>query len=144
MSDTDLIKLYSQRILALAADIPHLGRLEEPRHSATKRAPLCGSVVTVDLRLQDGRITDFAQDVRACALGQASAAIFGAAVIGCTPAQVADLRDQLAGFLKEDGPAPLPPFADYEVLRPAREYGNRHASILLAADATLLALDAAR
>jgi len=143
MSDTDLIKLYSQRILALAADIPHLGRLDDPKATATRRAPLCGSVVTVDLRLQDGRIADFAQEVRACALGQASAAVFGAAVIGCTPQQVAALRDQLAAFLKQGGPTPLPPFAGYEVLLPARDYANRHASILLAPDATLMALEAA-
>lgn len=141
MSDGDLIKLYSQRILALAADVPHLGRLPAPTHSATKRAPLCGSVVTVDLVLDGGgRIADYAQEVRACALGQASAAIFGAAVVGCTPDQVARLRDELAAMLKEAGPPPQPPFDGYEALRPARDYANRHASILLAPDATLAAL----
>ena len=78
MSDSDLVKLYSGRILALAADIPHLGRLPEPMGSARKRSPLCGSTVTVDLRVENGRISAFAQDVKACALGQAAAAVVGA------------------------------------------------------------------
>ena len=81
MSETDLIKLYSQRILALAADIPHPGRLENPTASARKRSPLCGSVVTVDVVTRDGKIVEYAQDVKACALGQASAALSGAAMI---------------------------------------------------------------
>ena len=89
MSDAELMKLYSTRILALAADIPHLGRLESPQASSRKRSPLCGSSVTVHLSLQDGRVTAFAQDVKACALGQAAAALLGAVVIGC---RAADLR----------------------------------------------------
>ena len=81
MSDTDLVKLYSGQILALAADIPHLGHLPQPQGSSRKRSPLCGSTVTVEVMVKDGRVTSFAQDVKACALGQASAAILGQSVI---------------------------------------------------------------
>lgn len=134
-SDSDLVKLYSGRILALAADIPHLGRLPAPTGSARKRSPLCGSMVTVDLVLKDGQITDFAQDVKACALGQASAAILGSVILGCSLAELRVARDTLHAMLKDNGPVPAAPFQDYEVLIPAREYKNRHASILLALDA---------
>ena len=139
----DLMKLYSRRILALAAGIPHTGRLAEPDGMATKRSPLCGSTVTVDLRLEDGRVADFAQDVKACALGQASAAVLGAGVIGLGRDEIARGRDELAALIKEDGPAPSAPFDSLESLRPARDYKNRHASILLAWDATIAAMDAA-
>jgi NifU-like protein involved in Fe-S cluster formation len=139
----DLIKLYSQRILALAADIPHVGRLPAPQVSARKRSPLCGSTVTVDLTLEGGRIADFAQDVKACALGQAAAAVLGAQAIGRTRDEIAAARDQLAAMLKSGGPVPDAPFDGFEVLLPARDYKNRHASILLALDATLAAFDVA-
>lgn len=138
--ETDLIKLYSGRILALAADIPHLDRLENPDASVKKRSPLCGSTVTVDVKLNDGRISEFGQDVKACALGQASAAVVGAAILGATRAQVEAARDQLSDMLKKDGPAPDAPFDGLEVLMPARDYKNRHASILLALDATAEAM----
>lgn len=135
MSDSDLIRLYSERILALAADIPHLGRLPEPQGTARKRSPLCGSVVTVDVVLQDGRVAAFAQDVKACALGQAAAAILGAVAPGRSRAEVEAARVALRGMLKEGAPPPAAPFDGFEVLVPAREYKNRHASILLAIDA---------
>jgi NifU-like protein involved in Fe-S cluster formation len=135
MSDTDLVKLYSGRILALAADIPHLGRLPAPQGSARRRSPLCGSVVTVDLSLQDGRVAEFAQDVKACALGQASAAILGEVVLGRTPTELVAARDALSAMLKENGPIPPAPFQGFEVLLPARDFKNRHASILLALEA---------
>ncbi|OYX45619.1 MAG: iron-sulfur cluster assembly scaffold protein [Rhodobacterales bacterium 32-67-9] len=140
MSDTDLIKLYSQRILALAADIPHMRRLEHPTATVRKRSPLCGSTVTVDVKVEGGRITDFGQDVKACALGQASAALSGAQMIGRTRAEVERARDELRAMLKEGGPVPSAPFTGYEVLEPARDYKNRHASILLALEATAEAL----
>jgi NifU-like protein involved in Fe-S cluster formation len=79
MSDSDLIKLYSGRILELAADIPHLGRLSSPQASVKRRSPLCGSTVTVDLTMENGRVSGFAQDVKACALGQAAASVVGGA-----------------------------------------------------------------
>lgn len=140
MAETDLIKLYSERILALAADIPHLGRLAAADGSATVRSPLCGSTVTMDLTVAEGRITGLAQDVRACALGQASAAIAGAALVGRSAAEVDKARTQLRAMLTADGPAPSAPFDGYEVLRPARDYRNRHASIMLALDAAAEAL----
>lgn len=140
-ADTDLIKLYSGRILALAADIPHEERLDTPDASVKKRSPLCGSTVTVDIKVNDGKITAFGQDVKACALGQAAAAVIGANVIGCTHDQILRARDQLKSLLKEDGPTPDAPFADLEVLRPARDYKNRHASIMLVIEATLDAMD---
>lgn len=139
----DLIKLYSQRILALAADIPHAERLAQPQVSAKKRSPLCGSTVTVDLVLADGRIAEFGQEVRACALGQAAASVVGAQAIGRSRDEIARARDQLSAMLKAEGPAPEAPFDGLEVLLPAREYKNRHASILLALDATLAAFDEA-
>lgn len=136
MSESDLIKLYSQRILALAADIPHAARLTAPTASATRRSPLCGSTVTVDLVVQDGKIADFGQDVKACALGQASAAIAGAQLIGRSAAEITRARDELAAMLRDGGPVPAAPFDGYEALTPAREYKNRHASILLVLEAT--------
>lgn len=143
MSDSDLIKLYSGRILELAADIPHLGRLPAPQGTARKRSPLCGSTVTVDLVLKEGRVADFAQDVKACALGQAAAAVVGGAVIGRTRAEVEAARDALRAMLKDGGPVPPAPFDGFEVLQPAREYRNRHASILLSIEATAEAIAAA-
>lgn len=138
--DTDLIKLYSQRILALAADIPHAGRLKDPQVSLRKRAPLCGSTVTVDLDIAEGRITRFGQDVKACALGQAAAALMGADILGRTKAEVETARDALRAMLRDGGPVPAAPFHGYEVLEPAREYRNRHASILLSLEATAEAM----
>ncbi|TDL83567.1 iron-sulfur cluster assembly scaffold protein [Palleronia sediminis] len=136
MAETDLIKLYSGRILELAADMPHVGRLDAPQASVRKRSPLCGSTVTVDVTVSDGRVTDFAQDVKACALGQAAASVVGRVVIGRSRAEIETARDELRAMLKDDGPAPQAPFDGLEVLSPARDYKNRHASILLTLDAT--------
>ena len=135
MSDTDLVKLYSGQILALAADIPHLGRLAEPQGTARKRSPLCGSTITADVVMRDGRVAEFAQDVKACALGQASASVLGGAVIGRNLDELEAARDAVARMLKEGGAVPPAPFDGYEVLIPARDYKNRHASILLALEA---------
>jgi NifU-like protein involved in Fe-S cluster formation len=139
MSDADLMKLYSGRILALAADIPHLGRLPDPHGSAKRRSPLCGSTVTVDVIMEGGRVAGFAQDVKACALGQAAAAVVGAAIPGRTRAEVERARDQLAAMLA-GGPVPDAPFDGLEVLTPAREFKNRHASIQLALQAAAEAI----
>ena len=144
MADSDLISLYSTRILALAADIPALGRLDAPMASVKKRSPLCGSTVTVDLDVTDGVITRFAQDVKACALGQASAAVVGAVAKGATLDQIETARDQLLAMLKNGGEPPAAPFDGLEVLHPARDYKNRHASIMLALEATLEAGRAAQ
>ncbi|QBF31702.1 iron-sulfur cluster assembly scaffold protein [Thalassococcus sp. S3] len=142
--DTDLIKLYSSRILALAADIPHLGRLEAPDASVKRRSPLCGSTVTVDVTIQDGRVAEFGQDVKACALGQAAASVVGAAIVGTTQEQIETARDQLKAMLKTGGDAPDAPFDGLEVLLPARDYKNRHASILLSLEAAAEAMDQAK
>ncbi|HGG04957.1 MAG TPA: iron-sulfur cluster assembly scaffold protein, partial [Aliiroseovarius sp.] len=144
MSDNnDLIKLYSKQILALAADIPLTGRLDHPSGTCKKRAPLCGSTVQVDVVVEGGKIAEFAQNVRACALGQASASILGRNVIGMGRDDIQTARDTLENMLKNDGPTPGAPFDGLEVLRPAREFKNRHASILLAWEATLNAFDMA-
>ena len=134
--ETDLIKLYSTRILALAADIPHLTRLAAPDATVKRRSPLCGSTVTVDVALTNGRVTQFGQEVKACALGQASASIVGRAILGRNRAEIESARDELRAMLKDDGPVPAAPFDGLEVLLPAREYKNRHASILLALEAS--------
>lgn len=141
MTEQSLEALYSGQILALATDIPHTGRLDAPQASVKKRSPLCGSTVTVDLVVEDGRIVDFAQNVRACALGQASASVLGSAVIGQSRETIAEAREALFVMLTEDGPTPPAPFDALEILRPAAAYRNRHPSILLAWDATLAAFD---
>ena len=142
MSDSDLVKLYSGRILALAADIPHLGKLENADGSAMKRSPQCGSTVTAHVRMDGDRIADFGQEVRACALGQASAGVLGQAVIGATRAYLARGAAQLTAMLKDGGPVPDAPWQGLEVLIPARDYPNRHASIMLSWLAALEAIDA--
>ncbi|MEM6423392.1 MAG: iron-sulfur cluster assembly scaffold protein [Pseudomonadota bacterium] len=138
------MKLYSERILALAAAMPHVGRLAEAEGSAMKRSPLCGSTVTVDVAMEGDRIASFGQDVKACALGQSSAAVLGGVVIGRTRSEIQTGRDQLQAMLKQGGEVPEAPFDGLEALLPARDYKNRHASILLAWDATLAAIDATR
>jgi NifU-like protein involved in Fe-S cluster formation len=144
MSDSDLIKLYSSRILGLAADIPHLGRLAAPQGTARRRSPLCGSTVTADVVVKEGRVVEFAQDVKACALGQAAAAVLGQVVLGRTLADLHAARDALRAMLKDQGPVPAAPFEGYEVLLPARDYKNRHASILLALEAVCDAMEVAQ
>ena len=136
MAETDLIKLYSGRILELASDIPHSERLETAAASVKKRSPLCGSTVTVDLSIDAGKISEFGQDVKACALGQASAAVLGRHVIGRTQSEIETARDELKAMLSGNGGVPSAPFEEYEVLIPAREFKNRHASIMLALEAT--------
>ena len=143
MADSDLMQLYSRRILALTTAIPHQGKLADADGSAMRRSPQCGSSVTAHVALKDGRIADFAQEVRACALGQASASVLGQAVIGRDRAEIAATRDQLRAMLKEGAKPPAAPFADLEALLPARDFPNRHASILLAWEATLEAMDQA-
>lgn len=132
----NLIQLYSTKILGLASDMPHIGRLPDPSASITRRSPLCGSKVTVDILSKDRRIIDFAQEVRACALGQAAATIFGRQIIGLTFSQIETVRDELKAMLKSVGTVPRAPFTDFEILSPAAEYQNRHESIMLVLEAT--------
>ncbi len=141
--ETDLIKLYSQRILALTTEMPLTERLAAPDATVRRRAPLCGSTVTVDVTLENGRVTGYGQDVKACALGQAAAAIVGGAVIGRDRQELGRARDELRAMLAQDGPVPEAPFEGFKVLWPAREYRNRHASILLAIEAVTQAVEEA-
>lgn len=140
MAETDLKKLYAGRILELAADIPLATRLDTPDATVKKRSPLCGSTVTVDVALTDGLIAAFGQDVKACALGQAAASVLGAVAIGRSLPEIETARDQLRAMLTGNGPVPDAPFADYAVLEPARDFKNRHASIMLALEATAEAM----
>lgn len=134
-NEADLMKLYSAQILQLTTELSRVGRLDAPSHSAKRRAPLCGSSVTVDLLVEDGVIRDYAHDVKACALGQAAASVVAKNIVGRNTAQVVATRDALAKLLAEDGPVPQAPFDGLEVLGAAKDYKNRHASIMLALDA---------
>ena len=133
--------LYSDRILRLAANMPRAGRLTDPEGTAEKTAKLCGSRIVVDVRMQEGRVVDFAQDVKACALGQAAAAVLGANVMGATAEEVAGARDALRAMLKSGGPAPEGRFADLAVLAAVRDFPPRHASTLLAFEAAVAAIE---
>ena len=135
--------LYSTRILTLAANMPRAGRLCAPDASSEKISRLCGSRVLVDLRLQDGEVVDFAQEVKACALGQASAAVLGANVMGARVDEIESARDQLRAMLKAGGPAPEGRFVDLKALEPVKDYPARHASTLLAFEAAAEAARAA-
>jgi len=127
--------LYSAQLLKLAANLPRSGRLAAPQASVEKVAKLCGSRVRVDVAVQDGRVTDFAQEVKACALGQAAASVLGAHVIGATLEELELARDQFRAMLKEGAPAPDGRFADLSMLAPVKDYPARHASTLLAFEA---------
>lgn len=133
--------IYNRRILELAANIPRLGRLSAPDASATAHSRLCGSTVTVDLTLRDGRVADFAHDVKACALGQASSSIMARHVVGARPDDLRLVREAMRRMLKEDGPPPDGEWADLAVLEPVRGFKARHASTLLTFDAVVDALD---
>jgi NifU-like protein involved in Fe-S cluster formation len=133
--------LYSAKILKLAANTPRAGRLAAPGASSEKVSKLCGSRIIVDLTMADGRVTDFAQDVKACALGQAAAAVLGEHIIGATEAEIVAGRDALYAMLKTGGPPPEGRFSDLVMLEPVKDYAPRHASTLLAFEA---AVDAVR
>lgn len=133
--------IYNRRILELAADIPRIGRLAEPNASSTAHSKLCGSTVTIDLAYDGRTVTDFAHEVRACALGQASSSIMARTVVGRTAQELREVREAMRRMLKEDGPPPDGLWADLEVLEPVREYKARHASTMLTFDAVVDALD---
>lgn len=132
--------VYNRRILELAADIPRLGRLDAPDATATAHSKLCGSTVTIDLAMRDGVVSDFAHEVRACALGQASSSVMGALVVGSTAAELREVREAMRRMLKENGPPPQGRWAELAVLEPVRDYRARHASTLLTFDAVVDAL----
>jgi NifU-like protein involved in Fe-S cluster formation len=133
--------IYNKQILAFAADIPRLGRLADPDATAVAHSRLCGSKVTVDLKMKDGIVTDFAHDVKACALGQASSSIMARHVVGASGAELKELRRRMHAMLKENGPPPEGRWAELEALTPVRDYKARHASTLLTFDAVADAVE---
>ncbi|MBL6783576.1 iron-sulfur cluster assembly scaffold protein [Alphaproteobacteria bacterium] len=129
-------ELYNQRILKLAAEIPHIGSLDAPQATADAVSRLCGSKVHVELSLaEDNTVAAFAHEVEACALGQASSAVMAREIIGCSPQELRDVGAAMRAMLKENGAPPSGKWADLEVLEPVRAYKNRHASTLLTFDA---------
>ena len=136
-----LNEVYNRRILELAGGIPRLGRLENPDASSTAHSKLCGSTVTVDLKMDGDTVTDFAHEVKACALGQASSSIMARQVVGARSQELRDLRETVRRMLKENGAPPSGRWADVAVLEPVRDYKARHASTLLTFDAVVSAID---
>ena len=135
--------VYNSRILELAGNIGAIGRLERPEGTARRHSKLCGSTVTVDVRVVGDRVTDFAQDVKACALGQASAAILAKNAVGATRDELVAARDGLRAMLKEGADAPAGRFAELEFLSPVKDYKARQASTMLAFEAVVDAVDMA-
>ncbi|MCB8840139.1 iron-sulfur cluster assembly scaffold protein [Aurantimonas sp. VKM B-3413] len=133
--------VYNARILEFAGNIPRIGRLDLPDASATAHSKLCGSTVTVDLKLTDGVVSDFAQEVKACALGQASSSVMARNILGATPKELREVRERMRAMLKENGAPPEGRFADLKYLEPVRDYKARHASTLLTFDAVVDCLD---
>jgi NifU-like protein involved in Fe-S cluster formation len=132
--------IYNRRVLELAANIPRLGRLANPDASARAHSRLCGSTVIVDLCVKNGQVVDFAHEVKACALGQASSSLMARHVVGATVEELHALRDQMTRMLKVDGPPPGGKWAEFAVLQPVRDYKARHASTLLTFDSVADAL----
>ncbi|MBL4646120.1 MAG: iron-sulfur cluster assembly scaffold protein [Rhizobiales bacterium] len=133
--------VYNAKILEFAGNIPRSGRLDAPDASAKAHSKLCGSTLTVDICVDDNSITDYAHDVKACALGQSSASIVATSIIGASLDEMRALKTTMYAMLKKGGPAPEGRFADLSYLMPVRDYGARHASTLLVFDAIVDALD---
>ena len=131
----ELIDLYSKRILALAANIALTERLDNPQSTVKKRSPMCGSMVTVDICISENKVVDYGHEVKACALGQAAASVISKSIIGTDVDQIITAREELINMLTKDGSTPSKPFEALEVLQPARDFKNRHSSILLTFDA---------
>lgn len=136
-----LNEIYNKRILELAADIPRLGRLSHPHASATAHSKLCGSTVRVDLKVEGDVVTDFAHEVKACALGQASSSIMGRTIVGSNADELRAVREAVRRMLKENGAPPDGRWAELRVLEPVRDFKARHASTMLTFDAVVSALD---
>lgn len=134
-------EMYNARILELAGNIPHIGRLEAPDATAKAHSKLCGSTVLVDLKLKDGVVVAFAHEVKACALGQATSSVMARHIIGSTEAELRILQAQMTAMLKENGAPPEGRFADLRFFEPVRDYKARHASTLLTFDAVVDCLD---
>jgi NifU-like protein involved in Fe-S cluster formation len=134
-------EIYNRKILEFAADIPKLQRLDAPDATATAISRLCGSKVTVDVKMADGAVSDFGHEVKACALGQASSSIMARHVLGSTSAELRQLRTQMYAMLKEGGEPPSGKWRDLEALLPVRDFKARHASTLLTFDAVVDAVN---
>ena len=132
--------IYNRRIIELAGNIPRLGRLSEPDASATAHSKLCGSTVKVDIKMEGPVVSDFAHDVKACALGQASSSIMARHVVGSTASELRELRETVRKMLKENGPPPDGKWAEIALLEPVRDYKARHASTMLTFDAVVDAI----
>jgi NifU-like protein involved in Fe-S cluster formation len=132
-----LTDVYNRRILELAGNIPRQGRLEAPGATAKAHSKLCGSTVIVDLVMKDGKVADFAHDVKACALGQAAASIMARNVIGASAAELRELCDSVRAMLKDEGPPPDGKWAEVGALEPVRDFKSRHASTMLTFEATV-------
>jgi NifU-like protein involved in Fe-S cluster formation len=132
--------IYNKRIIELAGNIPRLGRLPAPDASATAHSKLCGSTVKIDLKMDGPVVTDFAHDVKACALGQASSSIMASHVVGSTADELRELRETVRKMLKENGKPPQGKWADIGLLEPVRDYKARHASTMLTFDAVVDAI----
>ena len=132
--------IYNKRIIELAGNIPRLGRLPDPDASATAHSKLCGSTVKVDLKMDGPVVTDFAHDVKACALGQASSSIMASHVVGSSASELRELRETVRQMLKENGSPPQGKWADIALLEPVRDYKARHASTMLTFDAVVDAI----
>src|SRR3569833_2311444 len=132
--------IYNKRIIELAGNIPRLGRLTDADASATAHSKLCGSTVKIDLKMDGPVVTDFAHDVKACALGQASSAIMAQHVVGSTASELRELRDTVFRMLKENGAPPQGKWADIALLEPVSDYKARHASTMLTIDAEVDAI----
>ncbi|MFZ5736469.1 MAG: iron-sulfur cluster assembly scaffold protein [Pseudomonadota bacterium] len=132
--------IYNNRIIELAGNIPRIGRLQHPDASATAHSKLCGSTVTIDLKMDGNTVTDFAHVVKACALGQATSSIMASHVVGSTASELKALRETVRKMLKENGAPPDGKWADIAMLEPVRDYKARHASTLLTFDAVVDAI----
>src|SRR5438132_7218306 len=136
-----LNEVYNSRILELAGNIPRLGRLDNPDATATAHSKLCGSTVTIDLKMDGDTVTDFAHEVKACALGQASSSIMARNIVGAKADELRELREGVRKMLKENGAPPANgKWADIAVLEPVRDYKARHASTLLTFNAVVEAI----
>ncbi len=132
--------IYNAKILEFAGNIPRVGRLENPQATAKAHSKLCGSTVVVDLSMEDGVVSDYAHDVKACALGQASSSIMASHVVGATPDELRAVREAMRAMLKEGGEPPNGRFSDLKFLEPVRDYKARHASTMLVFDAVVDAI----
>jgi len=136
-----LNEVYNRRIIELAGNIPRLGRLAHPDATATAVSRLCGSTVTIDLAMDGDTVTDFAHEVKACALGQASSSIMASHIVGAKADELRALRETVRRMLKENGAPPTEgKWADIAVLEPVRDYKARHASTMLTFDAVVDAI----